>query len=35
MATWQWGSELSTILAARHALVLPTKLFDQIAQHFT
>ncbi|MEO7909664.1 MAG: lincosamide nucleotidyltransferase Lnu(F) [Roseiflexaceae bacterium] len=34
-ATWQWGSELSAILAARHALILPTTLLDQITQQFT
>jgi lincosamide nucleotidyltransferase len=34
-ATWQWGSELSAILATRHALALPTQLFDQISQQCT
>jgi len=33
-ATWQWGRELSHILAARYALALPTALFDQLTQRF-
>jgi lincosamide nucleotidyltransferase len=33
-ATWQWGRELSEILAMRYALELPTKLFDQLTQRF-
>jgi lincosamide nucleotidyltransferase len=34
-ATWQWGCELSAILAARHDLALPIGLFDQITQHIS
>jgi lincosamide nucleotidyltransferase B/F len=33
-ATWQWGRELSHILVVRYALVLPTKLFDELTQRF-
>lgn len=30
---WLWGRELSSTLAVRHALKLPTQLFDDITQH--
>ena len=33
-ATWQWGRELSDILAVRYVLALPTRLFDQLTERF-